>query len=70
MLVFGTFPPPLLFTILSVRLRIEEERLLEMKRIEELERIRGPSEAWYDLHLLSFLYVYHHMKRSINFIRV
>ena len=48
---FGTFPPPLLFTILSVRLRIEEERLLEMKRIEELERIRGPSEAWYDLHL-------------------
>ena len=50
---FGTFPLPLIFTILSVRLRIEEERLLEMKRIEELERIRGPSEAWYDLHLLS-----------------
>jgi len=29
------------------RLRIEEDRLLELKRHEELERIRGPKEKWY-----------------------
>ena len=28
------------------RLRIEEEHLLEVKRQEELERIRGPSPKW------------------------
>ena len=28
------------------RLRIEEEHLLEVKRQEELERIRGPQAKW------------------------
>jgi hypothetical protein len=28
------------------RLRIEEQQLLEVKRIQELERIRGPVPKW------------------------
>ncbi|XP_060082048.1 uncharacterized protein LOC132561343 [Ylistrum balloti] len=30
------------------RLRIEQDRLLEMKRFEEIERIRGPNPRWYE----------------------
>ncbi|XP_021362796.1 uncharacterized protein LOC110456400 isoform X2 [Mizuhopecten yessoensis] len=30
------------------RLRIEEDRLLELKRHEEIERIRGPNHRWYE----------------------
>ncbi|XP_033739934.1 uncharacterized protein LOC117327188 [Pecten maximus] len=30
------------------RLRIEQDRLLEMKRCEEIERIRGPNARWYE----------------------
>ena len=29
------------------RLRMEEEHLLELKRVEELERIRGPKPKWF-----------------------
>lgn len=31
------------------RLRLEEERLLKKKCVEELERIRGPKPRWYKL---------------------
>jgi len=48
------------------RLRIEEERLLEMKRIEELERIRGPSEAWYELKNDRFHYEAHKNNEMIR----
>ncbi|XP_069140913.1 uncharacterized protein [Argopecten irradians] len=30
------------------RLRIEQDRLLEVKRCEEIERIRGPNPKWYE----------------------
>ena len=36
------------------RLRIEEDHLLEAKRLAEIERLRGPSEKWY-VHLYTFL---------------
>ena len=35
-------------------LKLEEERLLEMKRLEELERIRGPWPRWYELRTKQF----------------
>ncbi|KAL5011121.1 hypothetical protein ScPMuIL_013426 [Solemya velum] len=38
------------------RLRIEEDRLLELKRREELERIRGPKPKWYELKNPEFHY--------------
>ncbi|ELT90033.1 hypothetical protein CAPTEDRAFT_225498 [Capitella teleta] len=41
------------------RLRIEEEHLLELKRQEELERIRGPSPKWYELRSPHFHYEAH-----------
>ncbi|KAK2162761.1 hypothetical protein LSH36_92g05010 [Paralvinella palmiformis] len=41
------------------RLRIEEEHLLEVKRQEELERIRGPSPKWYELKNARFHYEAH-----------
>ncbi|XP_052086710.1 uncharacterized protein LOC127724015 [Mytilus californianus] len=30
------------------RLRIEEDRYLELKRLQELERLRGPHKKWYE----------------------
>ncbi|XP_078699750.1 uncharacterized protein LOC144926655 isoform X2 [Branchiostoma floridae x Branchiostoma belcheri] len=38
------------------RLRIEEEHLLELKREEELERIRGPMPKWYEMKTSQFHY--------------
>nr|XP_054753178.1 uncharacterized protein LOC129258953 [Lytechinus pictus] len=38
------------------RLRIEEQRILETKRQEELERIRGPVPKWYELKTPNFTY--------------
>lgn len=36
------------------RLRLEEERLLQKKCMEELERIRGPKPRWYELKTPDF----------------
>lgn len=36
------------------RLRLEEERLLKKKCVEELERIRGPKPRWYELKTPDF----------------
>ncbi|XP_013413972.1 uncharacterized protein LOC106176227 [Lingula anatina] len=41
------------------RLRLEEEHLLELKREEELERIRGPKPKWYELKTPQFHYEAH-----------
>ncbi|KAK2181473.1 hypothetical protein NP493_388g02043 [Ridgeia piscesae] len=41
------------------RLRIEEEHLLEVKRQEELERIRGPRPKWYMMKSRDFNYELH-----------
>ncbi|XP_038078827.1 uncharacterized protein LOC119746106 [Patiria miniata] len=41
------------------RLRLEEQRLLESKRQEELERIRGPTPKWYELKSPQFTYELH-----------
>ncbi|XP_066288659.1 cyclin-dependent kinase 12-like isoform X2 [Branchiostoma lanceolatum] len=38
------------------RLRIEEEHLLELKREDELERIRGPMPKWYEMKTSQFHY--------------
>lgn len=38
------------------RLRLEEQRILETKRQEELERIRGPTPKWYELKTPKFTY--------------
>lgn len=38
------------------RLRLEEEHLLEVKRQQELERIRGPKPKWYELKTPQFHY--------------
>ncbi|XP_071819969.1 uncharacterized protein [Apostichopus japonicus] len=38
------------------RLRLEEQRLLKMKRENELERIRGPQPKWYELKTPKFTY--------------
>ena len=37
------------------RLRIEEDHLLEAKRLAEIERLRGPSEKWYVYLSYTFL---------------
>ena len=36
------------------RLRIEEERLIQMKALAELERIRGPTPRWYEMKSSGF----------------
>ena len=36
------------------RLRLEEERLLKKKCVEELERIRGPKPRWYEMKTPDF----------------
>ncbi|XP_064628734.1 uncharacterized protein LOC135488178 [Lineus longissimus] len=41
------------------RLRIEEQQMLEVKRIQELERIRGPVPKWYELKTPDFHYEAH-----------
>ncbi|XP_071800897.1 uncharacterized protein [Asterias amurensis] len=41
------------------RLRLEEQRMLESKRQEELERIRGPTPKWYELKTPQFTYEMH-----------
>ncbi|XP_022081940.1 uncharacterized protein LOC110974530 [Acanthaster planci] len=41
------------------RLRLEEQRLLESKRQEELERIRGPKPKWYEMKSPQFTYELH-----------
>ena len=33
-------------TLRRDRLRLEEERLLELKKLEEIERLRPPREKW------------------------
>ena len=38
------------------RLRLEEERLLKRKCLEELEKIRGPKPRWYELKTPDFHY--------------
>lgn len=43
------------------RLRLEEERLLKKKCVEELERIRGPKPRWYELKTPDF---HHEAKRN------
>ncbi|XP_041354048.1 uncharacterized protein LOC121371890 isoform X2 [Gigantopelta aegis] len=48
------------------RLRLEEDRLLEMKRLEELERIRGPQPKWYELRTPNFHY---EMRKNNELIR-
>ena len=45
------------------RLRIEEEHLLEIKRQDELERIRGPLPKWYKCFYCIF--EYHRIKRPV-----
>jgi len=35
-------------------LRLEEERLLEIRRLQELERLRGPQPKWYELKTPQF----------------
>ncbi|XP_043531737.1 uncharacterized protein LOC122540300 isoform X1 [Chiloscyllium plagiosum] len=41
------------------RLRVEEEFLLELKRQQELERIRGPQPKWYEMKGSRFHYEAH-----------
>ncbi|XP_038629602.1 uncharacterized protein LOC119950837 isoform X1 [Scyliorhinus canicula] len=41
------------------RLRVEEELLLEIKRQQELERIRGPQPKWYEMKGSRFHYEAH-----------
>ncbi|XP_078415376.1 uncharacterized protein LOC144691188 [Cetorhinus maximus] len=41
------------------RLRVEEELLLELKRQQELERIRGPQPKWYEMKGSRFHYEAH-----------
>uniref|UniRef100_UPI00398F7D0C uncharacterized protein n=1 Tax=Pristiophorus japonicus TaxID=55135 RepID=UPI00398F7D0C len=41
------------------RLRVEEELLLELKRQQELERIRGPQPKWYEMKGSGFHYEAH-----------
>ncbi|XP_071947321.1 uncharacterized protein [Antedon mediterranea] len=41
------------------RLRLEEDRILESKRQDELERIRGPQPKWYELKTPQFCYEAH-----------
>lgn len=38
------------------RLRLEEDRILEIKRLEEIEKIRGPNPKWYESKGLEFHY--------------
>lgn len=38
------------------RLKIEESHLMEVKRLEELERIRGPRTKWYEIKTPDFHY--------------
>lgn len=38
-----------LATLRMDRLRIEEDRYLELKRLQELERLRAPKQHWYVL---------------------
>ncbi|XP_061177625.1 uncharacterized protein LOC133186384 [Saccostrea echinata] len=41
------------------RLRLEEERLLELKKLEEIERLRPPREKWYESTGTDFHYECH-----------
>lgn len=41
------------------RLRIEEDRYLELKRLQELERLRGPKQKWYESSGPDFHYESH-----------
>ncbi|XP_074662236.1 uncharacterized protein LOC141914824 [Tubulanus polymorphus] len=55
-------PSPFHYEIAKLRmerLKIEEEHLLEVKRIRELERIRGPQPKWYELKGPTFHYEAH-----------
>ncbi|XP_072041511.1 uncharacterized protein [Amphiura filiformis] len=44
------------------RLRLEEEKILDNKRQEELERIRGPTPKWYEMKTPHF--TYEHFKHN------
>ncbi|XP_046572533.1 uncharacterized protein LOC124280597 [Haliotis rubra] len=48
------------------RLRMEEDRLLELKRQEELERIRGPKQKWYEMKTPEFHYEAHKNNQLIR----
>jgi len=47
------------------RLRIEEDHLLEAKRLAEIERLRGPSKKWYELKTPQF-HVEAHKNNELN----
>eukprot|EP00128_Syssomonas_multiformis_P008019 Colp12_sorted_trinity150504_noHs@31117 len=42
------------FSLRLEQLRLEEARLLERKRSEELERVRGPKPRWYEMRTRDF----------------
>ncbi|XP_071503998.1 uncharacterized protein [Diadema antillarum] len=48
------------------RLRLEEQRILETKRQDELERIRGPTPKWYELKTPKFTYEHAKNNQLIN----
>ncbi|KAF6017845.1 hypothetical protein EB796_023828 [Bugula neritina] len=48
------------------RLKIEEDHLLEAKRLAEIERLRGPQKQWYALKTPDFHYEAHKNNELIN----
>ncbi|XP_052709170.1 uncharacterized protein LOC128183965 [Crassostrea angulata] len=46
-------------TLRRDRLRLEEERLLELKKLEEIEKLRPPREKWYESTGTDFHYECH-----------
>ncbi|XP_032904201.1 uncharacterized protein LOC116990538 [Amblyraja radiata] len=51
------------------RLRVEEELLLELKRQQELERLRGPQLKWYEMKGPRFHYEAHKNNETLQNIR-